>query len=151
MSDSRATEYGFVCAWFAVALVLIGVLTILVAPVRSGLVVLSVNSVLEKSNEKKKLSVPASLWGAEGRAALAGSRFSLQKEKGGAVVFTVISGGVAVNCVALVNDAGKVDRVLPLGSPSAAALEGLPSGLVRTYAVRIEKSERLLRLREKQK
>jgi hypothetical protein len=151
MSESRATEYGFVCAWFAAALILIGVLTVLIAPVRSGLIVRSVNSVLEKSNEKKRLSAPASFWGAEGRAALAGSRFSLQKEKGGAVVFTVTGGGVSVNCVALVSDAGEVEKVLPLGSPSAAALESLPSALVRSYSARIEKSERLLRLREKQK
>ena len=144
-----AADYGLVCAWFAVSLIVIGILGFLVNPARDRLVISSVNAALEKAGEKRRLSAPLSKWGSDGRASLALSRFSLENGRGGASVFTVTGGGAVVACVALVDENGRVERVLPLGTASAAAIERLPDGLLRSFILRIEETERLARNKER--
>jgi hypothetical protein len=153
MSDvrQRAARYGFVLAWFAVSLIVVGVLAFLSSPMKNALAIGTINDALESSGEKRRLSGPASEWGSAGRASLAGTRFTLEKGQGGAIVFTLTGGGASVNCVALIREDGGVDKILPLGPGAPATLDRLPDGLVQSYIARIEKSERMARLREKQK
>jgi len=146
-----AAEYGLVCAWFAVSLIMIGCLAFFSASMRDESAIRSVNGFLEKGGEPRRLSERASNWGAEGRAALAGPRFSLDGSTGGALIFTITAGGVVANCVALIDEEGRVDAVLPMGSGSSEALRRLPAGLIQSYISRIEESERMVRSREKRK
>ena len=144
-----ASEYGLVLAWFAASLLLVGVLGFFAASARGRLVARSVNAVLERAGERRRLSAPASRWGIEGRAAATDLRFTLETGMGGAVVFTVNGGGEVASCVALIDNRGAVERVLPLDAGSAAALDRLPAGLLRAYEARIEAGERMVRSKEK--
>jgi hypothetical protein len=145
---ANAAEYGLVFAWFAVSLLIVGVFGFFASSARGKLVAKSVNAVLERAGDKRRLSAPASNWGIEGRAAATNLRFTLEKANGGAVVFTVNGGGEVATCVALVGDQGTVERVLPLDAGSAAALDRLPAGLLRAYTARIEAGERMVRSKE---
>ncbi len=146
---ASAAEYGLVFAWFAVSLLIVGVFGFFASSARGRLIARSVNAVLERAGDKRRLSAPASTWGIEGRAAAANIRFILEKGAGGAVVFTVNGGGEVATCVALVDKQGAVERVLPLDAGSAAALDRLPAGLLRAYEARIEAGERMVRSKEK--
>ncbi|GHT70424.1 hypothetical protein FACS1894110_21980 [Spirochaetia bacterium] len=84
---------------------------------------LQLNGVLEKEPVKR---IPLGKW------------YSISGSADRILVFSLISGGAALPCGAVVNQGGKVERVIPLGVHGEQLFKNLPQGVLRVYIHRIE-------------
>jgi hypothetical protein len=62
---------------------------------------------------------------------------------GSFLVFPLISDGIFLNCGALIDPQGRVERLIPLGIHAEQAFERVPAGILNAYIRRIETEKNL--------
>ncbi|MDR1444605.1 MAG: hypothetical protein LBI94_06975 [Treponema sp.] len=62
---------------------------------------------------------------------------------GSFLVFPLVSGGGSLNCGALIDSRGRVERLIPLGIHARQAFERVPPGILNAYIHRIETEKNL--------
>lgn len=134
-----------VSAGWAAGLVLISALLWgFTQPVRNRALLNSVNRILDRTGEERRLAAPVSLWGMPGRASQAGNWFTAGPSGDWAVVFTVVSGGVFTPALAFISRDGIAGAVIPLSAHGETVFQRLPPAYLRIYIRRIETSYALL-------
>jgi hypothetical protein len=100
-----------------------------------------VNAAFAAAGDQRRVSQTAPLWGKDGVAALAGTRFLLQSKDETAVVFSVAGAGFTSSFVAVYSSKKGMQAVLPLDDDSKTAAARLPAGLLDVYLARIASAE----------
>jgi len=131
-------------AWIFGLFLIGGLLWIGTGPWRASRMLREANLQLEKMGMAERLELPLGAWGAAGRAALAGTRFSLSGGKGTAFIFTMpLEGNFAASMV-LVSKDGKVFSILPLGEHASILFGRSSPDLLDLYSKRVENAASLL-------
>jgi hypothetical protein len=102
-----------------------------------------VNQSLAAQEETVRLAAPLSPQSA-GHGNL-GRSFSLVNSAGSLLVFPLVNGGVALPVGALLDEQGKVDRLIPLGNHGRQVFDRVPSGVLKIYIHKIEADKEPLR------
>jgi hypothetical protein len=142
--SSGLKDTGFLMGWILGLVLIGGLLWFFTQPLRTRLIIRSVNRVLASSNEPRRLDAAVSSWGLSGRRSQLGSWYTLEKDDGRAVVFPMMSDGIPAPFIAILSPGGTVDVLLPLSLNSARILPRLSRGTIETYIRRIEGSEALI-------
>jgi hypothetical protein len=137
-------DTGFLMGWILSLVLVGGLLWFFTQPLRTSLIIRSVNRVLASSDEPRRLDAPVSSWGLSGRRAQLGSWYTLEDGEGRALVFPMMGDGILASFIAILSPGGTVDVLLPLSVNSARILERLPRETIQTYIGRIEGSEAML-------
>jgi hypothetical protein len=116
----------------------------LTAPLRSQIIVASVNKILDRSDIPYRLDRAIGALGKPGRAMQMGSWFTLRNTGGRVVVFPLIAGPNAAAVMAFFSPEGKVESLVPLSTNAVQIFERLPAGAVRLYIRRAEEAHALL-------
>jgi hypothetical protein len=74
-----------------------------------------------------------------------GRRFGLVDSAGCMLIFPLLNGGAALPVGALLDDQGKVDRLIPLGNHGRQIFNRIPPGILKIYIRRIEADEEQIR------
>ncbi|MDR1411230.1 MAG: hypothetical protein LBI91_03380 [Spirochaetaceae bacterium] len=137
-------QWGLFAAWVG-GLVLAGVLLWgLTGSLRSRIVLVSVNRVLDRSGIPYRLEGPISALGKPGRAMQLGSWFTLRNAGGRAVVFPLMAGPNTASALALFSPEGKLESLIPLGTNAVQLFERFPAAVIQLYARRAEEANSLL-------
>jgi hypothetical protein len=125
-------------------LVLAGVLLwVLTGSLRDQGLLRAANRSLAAQQETVRLTEPLSRR-LPGREPL-GRRFRLENSAGCMLIFPLLNGGAALPVGALMDDQGKVDRLIPLGNHGRQVFDRIPRGTLNIYIRRIEADEELIR------
>jgi hypothetical protein len=125
-------------------LVLVGALLwILTGPVRDRGLLSAVNRSFAAQRESIRLTEPLPRQ-IEGREAL-GRRFALADSAGSLLIFPILNGGISLPVGVLLDDQGKVERLIPLGNHGRQVFDRIPQGTLNVYIRRIEAEEELAR------
>jgi hypothetical protein len=136
-------------AWIGLLVLAGWLLWFFTAPLRDAGLLRRINRILAARNESFVLA-EAKGWPGRGlsRQLPLGSAFTLEYHDADApaepaaeqdfLVFPLLSGGTSISCGFLINDQGRVERVIPLGTHSEQAFERLPQGILDMYIRRIE-------------
>ncbi|MDR2053436.1 MAG: hypothetical protein LBP80_08480 [Treponema sp.] len=137
-------QWGLFAAWIG-GLVLVGILLWgLTGSLRSQLIAMSVNKVLDRSGIPHRLDRATGALGKPGRAMQLGSWFTLKNAGGRAVVFPLMSGPNTAAAMALLSPEGKVESLVPLSTGAVQVFERLPAGVAELYIRRAEEACALL-------
>jgi hypothetical protein len=136
---------GVSAGWVAGLILISALLWGFTQPVRNRALLNSVNRILDRTAEERRLAAPIPLWGMPGRASQAGSWFITDTSGDWAVVFTVVSGGVFTPALAFISRDGIAGSIIPLSAHGETAFQRLPKAYLRIYVRRIETSYALLR------
>lgn len=128
-------------AWWIGAAALFSIFFWTTLPLEQRATARVVNAAFEAAGDSRRVGRAAPLWGAEGVAALAGSRFLLKEKGETAVVFSVGAAGSSSSFVAVFTPQTGARTVLPLDPDAENAARRLPPGLLETYLARITASE----------
>lgn len=142
--SSGLKDTGFLLGWILGLVLIGGLLWFFTQPLRTGLIIRSVNRVLASFDEPRRLGAAISPWGLSGRTAQLGSWYTLAEADGRAVVFPMMSEGILASFIAILSPGGTVEVLLPLSVNSARILKRLSQGTIQTYIRRIEGSEVLI-------
>jgi hypothetical protein len=121
-----------------------GLLWFFTRPVRSAILVQSVNKVLDQSGIPLRLEEPLSRWGKSGRAAQLGQWFTVSEDESRAVVFSLMDRGVPAAVLAVVSPNGEVDTLIPLSGNAVRLLPQLSPETLGLYIRRVTESHALL-------
>jgi hypothetical protein len=125
-------------------LVLVGALLwVLTGSLRDRGLLQAANRSLAAQRETVRLMEPLSRR-LSGREPL-GGRFSLENSTGCMLIFPLLNGGATLPVGALLDDQGKVDRLIPLGNHGRQVFNRIPQGILKLYIRRIEADEELIR------
>jgi hypothetical protein len=138
-------RWGIFLAWFLGLLILGGLLWFFTQPVRNRVMIRSVNRVLTLYGEDSRLEKTLSPWAMPGRAAQAGTWFSVVNSEKRGIVFSIMQGGTMGSFLGIISPGGTVDALIPLGNNAVKMKDQLPEGIRRIYIRRIELSNTLLR------
>ncbi|MDR2029586.1 MAG: hypothetical protein LBP93_08635 [Treponema sp.] len=142
--SSGLKDTGFLLGWILGLILIGGLLWFFTQPLRTRLVIRSVNRVLASLDEPRRLDDAISPWGLPGQGPQLGSWYILAEADGRAVVFPMMNEGILASFIAILSPEGTVDALLPLSANAVRILERLPPGTVQTYKRRIEGSEALI-------
>jgi hypothetical protein len=121
-------------AWIAGIFAALALLWILTQPVQQRYLLRAVNSVFIAAGDSRRVVSPAA--GPPGGPP--GFWYSMSGSKDRLFVFGIIQDGILIPCGARVNEAGKVEELLPLGFHADRTLDTLPPGILHIYVRRIE-------------
>jgi len=175
MSDSRKTAPGagvlnnrgkslflqfrdplLILGWISALVLIAGLSWYFTQPVRSRLMLNSVNRVLQQNGDARRLERPLFPVGHNEHfgSLLMGSWFSLtdlsmgqvpagassawQAREAKAYVFTYIAGGTIFPCAAIINPDGSVGELIPLNRHGEGVLKQLSPEILKIYFRRIE-------------
>jgi hypothetical protein len=128
-------------AWIVGAL-LIGALTWLLTEIpRDRIVMKSVNSILLEKGLSLRVTMPTGKllsWDARKGQMPLEKRFALVENRGEGAVFTFVSGGTFIPCLAVLDSNGKVMRFIALTPGDGDPLKDQPEALLRLYRERLE-------------
>jgi hypothetical protein len=137
-------QWGIFAAWIG-GLVLFGILIWgLTGPLRSQVLTMSVNKILDRSGNPYRLDRAIGALGKPGRAMQLGSWFTLRDTGGRAVVFPLMAGPNAAAVMALLSPEGKVESLVPLSTSAVQLFERLPAEAIQLYIRRAEAANALL-------
>jgi hypothetical protein len=142
--SSGLKDTGVLMGWILSLVLIGGLLWFFTQPLRTSLIIRSVNRVLASSNESRRLDAAVSPRGLSGRQAQLGSWYTLEKDDGRAVVFPMMSDGILASFIAILSPEGTVDVLLPLSVNSVRILPRLSRGTIETYIRRIEGSDAII-------
>ncbi|MDR1031306.1 MAG: hypothetical protein LBL76_10610 [Treponema sp.] len=131
---------GLFIGWIAGILVAGGGVWFYTQPLRSTILLQTVNQVLESIQDSRRLEelIPHPVsWG----RIPWGSWYTLVDSEDRAVVFSVMNQGIFIPCMAVVSaSTGKVvdDTILPLTKQPEQTLKQIPRGIITSYIRRIE-------------
>jgi hypothetical protein len=147
--SKKLKEAGVFLGWLAALFLIAGLAWFLSRPVRTGMMIRNINSVLRDTQEFRQLEAPLAdesiprLKAA--KAAQLGTWYSLHNSEGRAVVFSIMAEGILAPCVLFVSPKGEAGRPIPLGIHSAQVLGRLPRGVLQTYINWLLAGDALLR------
>ncbi len=144
-NDNPVLSFAAAFAWWVAAASLFSLFFWSTLPLERRATARLVDAAFVAAGDSRRVDRPAPLWGADGVAALAGTRFLLKKTNETAVVFAVNGAGVSSSFVAVYSPLGEVLSVLPLDPDSVSAAQRLPPGLLATHLARIEAAETAVR------
>ncbi|MDR2394227.1 MAG: hypothetical protein LBD93_08760 [Treponema sp.] len=133
-------ERGIYIGWIVGILLLGGGLWFFTQSLRTTLLRQTVNQVLEKVQDSRRLDGLIPQPPSWGRIPW-GNWYTLTGSKDRVLVFSLMSNGTFIPCMAVVSSAtGKVvdDTILPLTSHPEQTLKQIPRGLIKIYIQRIE-------------
>jgi hypothetical protein len=133
-------KYGPCAAWIGGVLLVGGLLWFFTQPLRSALLITSVNAVLTRNGETRLLESPLAPRGIPGKAL--GTWYTLRNTSERALVFSIPRGGLFASCVALVSETGTLEVLIPLSENAVQVLETLPASVLGTWRGRIEAASR---------
>jgi hypothetical protein len=140
----RYRQMGIFLGWVA-GLFLVGALGwIFTQPVRTRMLIRSVNRVLADSGEDLRLDAPISPWGMPGRAMQGGSWFTTLDGEDRGIVFPIMSGGIMVSFLGIISPEGTLRSLIPLSRHAEKMWDRLPPEYLRIYVNRIEASYALI-------
>jgi hypothetical protein len=140
--ETRQTA--FFALWIGALILIAALLWFFTQPVRSLVLVQSVNSVLARSEVRLRLEAPLPRWGKSGRAAQLGPWFTVSGGKSRAVVFPLMDRGIPAAVLAVVSPEGKAAPLIPLSGNAVRLLGRLSPETVELYIRRVEESHALL-------
>lgn len=108
---------------------------------RTAALVETINGLVAESGATYRLDTELDVWGKNGRASLAGQRFSLKNTEGFAVIQTVLQEGSPLVRLALFTADGLLTEVIPLGTASKRVYERMDVSVNAFYNKRLEKSQ----------
>jgi hypothetical protein len=138
--SSGLKDMGVLLGWILALVFIGGLFWFLTQPLRTKVIIRSVNRVLESFDESRRLDAAIPPRSLPGRTVQLGSWYTLSESGGRAVIFPMMSEGILAPFIAILSPGGTVDALLPLSLNAARILERLPQGTVRTYIRRIEGS-----------
>jgi hypothetical protein len=139
MRDSLKAR-GLFIGWIAGILAVGGGMWFYTQPLRSTILLQTVNQVLETVQDSRRLEerIPPSVsWG----QIPWGNWYTLADSEDRALVFSVMNQGIFIPCMAVVSaSTGKVvgDTILPLTNQPEQTLKQIPRGIITSYIRRIE-------------
>jgi hypothetical protein len=126
--------------WIGGLLLIGGLCWLLSAPLRSRLLMKSVNRIFIRAGDSRRLDAavpPSELNPSASRIGFwYGMAFSGEGNR--AVVFTMTAEGAFFPCLAEINREGKVEEILPLSGHGERVFQGLSPGSIQIYIRRIE-------------
>jgi hypothetical protein len=138
MKDSglKMKDAAILAGWIG-GLVLVGALLwVLTGSLRDRGLLRVANQSLAAQEETVRLAAPLSRqspgYGNLGRS------FSLANSAGSMLIFPLVSGGTALPVGALLDEQGKVDRLIPLGNHGRQVFNRVPRGVLKIYIRKIE-------------
>lgn len=149
MHSEKFRDLIFLIAWAGGILILGGLLWFFTQNFRDSRMISTINKVLAEKDDQRRLNSRIKQMAGPGKAILNNQRFTLVNSRGLGVVFIMYDESVPASCLALLNESGVIDRIIPLDSHSAQLLGRFPAGKLDMYKKYIEENERLIREREK--
>jgi hypothetical protein len=143
MNGAKTSWSGYFAsfAWWLVCALLVASVTLAAGIPTTRHIGRLVDATLERVGDKRRIADALPHWGGDGRAALAGKRYSLKNNQGHAIVFSAAGSGVAASFVALYHPQRGIDLVVPLDADSGDASSRLPPGLMELHLSRIVAAE----------
>jgi hypothetical protein len=135
---------GILAAWIAGLCLVGGLAWFLTQPLRSSLIIHTVNRTLERSGENRRLEAQISPWGKSGAAFQLGSWYTLREGNDRVVVFSIMNDGILAPYAAFISRQGVAESFIPLSAHADRLLGRLPLGILQTYVRRIESAEKEL-------
>jgi hypothetical protein len=138
---------GILAAWIAGLCLAGGLAWFLTQPLRSGLIITTVNRTLERNGENRRLDAQISPWGKSGAAFQLGNWYTLKDGNGRAVIFSIMNDGILAPYLAFIPSGGPgqaMEPFVPLSAHADRLLGRLPQGILQTYARRVEAMEKEL-------
>jgi hypothetical protein len=132
MTRLNGRDIGILAGWIAAFLLVGSLLWFFTRPVRTRLLMESVNRVLEQTGREERLS--EALTGLPGRPIFLGTWFALEDSEDQALIFPIMVDGLFLPCMAMVSPAGTVAELIPLNTHSRS----IGRGIIKTYIRRIE-------------
>jgi hypothetical protein len=136
---------GILFSWIAALLLVGGLFWFLTQPLRSRVLLRSVNRVLSAAGDSRRLGTAVSPWGLPGRVSQLGAWFTVVDSESGAVVFPMVIEGAPVSFLVIVSPEQGVDLLLPLSGNPERTLKQMPQTTLRIYTRRAETAYTLLR------
>ncbi|MDR3161056.1 MAG: hypothetical protein LBU28_05510 [Spirochaetaceae bacterium] len=144
---SALKDPGIFAGWIGAILLLGGLLWLGTQGIRMEMTARSVNKVLQEAGDQRRIGAPRPFRSLPDQ----GSRYALLNQPGGAVVFSVMTGGGALPFVAMISPEGIVEELIPLARNRDMTLEQVSPGFLQSYIRRIEAGEALITSREGKK
>ncbi|GHV71035.1 hypothetical protein AGMMS49928_21150 [Spirochaetia bacterium] len=125
-------------AWIGGIILVGGLLWFFTQSLRDEFLKNSVNQVLAMDDGNRRLGPPLSRQKFRRGESLRGRWYSRADSEGRVMVFAVMTDGLRLPCAAMVSQDGLVEEIIPLSLQAERALKRLPSGILKTYILRIE-------------
>lgn len=136
----RLKDLSILAGWIGGLLLIGGLCWFLSAPLRTHLLMKSVNRVLALAGDPRRLAAAIPPSELSSGALRIGTWYDVNFSREGnrAVVFTLIAEGRFFPCAAEINPEGRVEEIIPLNGEGEKALKVLSPGSVQIYINRIE-------------
>jgi hypothetical protein len=121
----------------------------LTQPLRSSLIIHTVNRTLERNGENRRLDAQISPWLKSGAAFQLGNWYTVKEGNERAVIFSIMNDGILAPYAAFLLADGTAEPFIPLSAHAGRLLGRLPEGILQTYVRRVEAAEQMLREEEK--
>lgn len=131
-------DLGIFAGWIGGILLIGGGLWFVTQPARTEILQETVNRVLADAGSSQYLEAPIPRGELPKRNIPLGTWYTLRNSTSRAVVFSLMSDGIFLPCMAVVSASGTVDEIIPLNSHAEQTFLQLPQGVVKTYIRRIE-------------
>jgi hypothetical protein len=133
----RFKDTAILCGWIG-ALILICCLSwFLTRPLRADFLRNSVNRVLVRTGEIRRLEALTPAAAIKPSLGRMGTWFNMN-DGYRALVFTLIADGVFLPCAAIVDPLGKMEEIIPLSPSGLKLLNRVSPGIIKIYTRRIE-------------
>jgi hypothetical protein len=123
---------GILAAWIAGLCLAGGLCWFLSQPLRSGLIIQTVNRTLEQRGESRRLEAAISPWGKNGSAFQMGNWYTFNEGTGRATVFSIINDGILAPYAVFLSPQGEAGPFIPLSLHAERLLPRLPAGILQT-------------------
>jgi hypothetical protein len=141
-SEERSIkDLGIFIGWIVGILLLGGVLWFFTQSVRTGILLTHVNQALVSIGDSRQLDEAVTASGFRKSMFPLGTWYTLKYSENRALVFSIMTDGILLPCVAVVSASGTVDAVIPLTSYSKQIVQQLAPERIKIYRQRIERIE----------
>jgi hypothetical protein len=124
--------------WIAGLVLIGGAVWYVTQPLRNQFLMNSVNQILARREDPRRLSAPLAGPRTRGISAPLGNWYALENSRKALFVFPLVQNGPMALCGALVSPEGKVEELFPLSGHAGHIFSDLPQGMKQIYIRRIE-------------
>jgi hypothetical protein len=130
--------------WMAVIVLVCALLWGLTAGLRSNITINVVNKILSGEGEERQIEHAISMWHIPGNIAQLGMWFTMTSHEN-AVIFPFIIDGIFSPCLAIIDNDGKIGKLIPLTVNADRVISRTSPGYLRILVDRIEENAGILK------
>ena len=138
------SETSIFAIWIVILMLTGALLWGFTTDMRNDIMAKTINKILDEAGEQRRLETAVSTWHIPGNLTQFGTWYMMTSHEN-AVLFSIITEGIFLPCLAIINNDGNLGALIPLTVNADRVISRMDPGHLRIWVDRIEKNAAILR------